>query len=71
MLRLALSGGDRHDDGTTDLTILQRAVLPDTALTCALNSLQLPGQTAVARRRRDGQLLGRRACGHAHRGGQQ
>ena len=43
MLRLALSGGDRYID-TTDLTILQRAVLPDTALTCALNSYNFPAK---------------------------
>ncbi|HUD34359.1 MAG TPA: PilC/PilY family type IV pilus protein [Variovorax sp.] len=37
MLRLALSGGDRYID-TTDLTILQRAVLPNGNPTCMWNS---------------------------------
>ncbi|MGF6527360.1 type IV pilus assembly protein PilY1 [Variovorax sp. PvP013] len=37
MLRLALSGGDRYID-TTDLTILQRAILPNGNPTCMWNS---------------------------------
>ena len=43
MLRLALSGGDRYID-TTDLTILQRAVIPNEGLTCMWNSPNFPAK---------------------------
>lgn len=43
MLRLALSGGDRYID-TTDLTILQRAVIPDGDPICMWNSTNFPGK---------------------------
>ena len=43
MLRLALSGGDRYID-TTDLTILQRAVIPNEGLTCMWNSQNFPAK---------------------------
>ncbi len=41
MLRLALSGGDRYID-REDLTILQRAVLPDGDPQCLWNSISFP-----------------------------
>ncbi|MDQ0073245.1 type IV pilus assembly protein PilY1 [Variovorax boronicumulans] len=43
MLRLALSGGDRYVD-TTDLTILQRAVLPNGDPICMWNSTNFPAK---------------------------
>ena len=43
MLRLALSGGDRYID-TPDLTILQRAVLPDGDPRCFWNSSNFPAK---------------------------
>ena len=43
MLRLALSGGDRYID-TPDLTILQRAVLPNGDPMCMWNSSQFPAK---------------------------
>ncbi|MGJ7556566.1 pilus assembly protein [Variovorax sp. RB3P1] len=43
MLRLALSGGDRYID-TTDLTILQRAVLPNGDPICMWNSTNFPSK---------------------------
>lgn len=43
MLRLALSGGDRYID-TTDLTILQRAVLPNGDPICMWNSTNFPAK---------------------------
>lgn len=43
MLRLALSGGDRYID-TTDLTILQRAVIPNGDPICMWNSTNFPAK---------------------------
>ncbi|MDM0019953.1 pilus assembly protein [Variovorax saccharolyticus] len=43
MLRLALSGGDRYID-TTNLTILQRAVIPNGDPTCMWNSTNFPAK---------------------------
>lgn len=43
MLRLALSGGDRYID-ESDLTILQRAVIPNGDPTCMWNSNNFPGK---------------------------
>jgi type IV pilus assembly protein PilY1 len=43
MLRLALSGGDRYID-TTDLTVLQRAVIPNGNPTCMWNSSNFPAK---------------------------
>lgn len=43
MLRLALSGGDRYID-TTDLTILQRAVIPNGDPVCMWNSTNFPAK---------------------------
>ncbi|MGE8201463.1 MAG: pilus assembly protein PilY, partial [Variovorax sp.] len=43
MLRLALSGGDRYIDNT-DLTILQRAVLPNGDPICMWNSTNFPAK---------------------------
>jgi type IV pilus assembly protein PilY1 len=43
MLRLALSGGDRYID-KTDLTILQRAVLPNGDPICMWNSTNFPSK---------------------------
>jgi type IV pilus assembly protein PilY1 len=43
MLRLALSGGDRYID-TADLTILQRAVLPNGDPICMWNSTNFPSK---------------------------
>ncbi|CAN7664659.1 PilC/PilY family type IV pilus protein [Variovorax paradoxus] len=43
MLRLALSGGDRYID-TPDLTILQRAVLPNGDPICMWNSTNFPAK---------------------------
>ncbi|WP_311221643.1 MULTISPECIES: PilC/PilY family type IV pilus protein [unclassified Acidovorax] len=43
MLRLALSGGDRYID-TPDLTVLQRAVLPNNDPVCMWNSNNFPGK---------------------------
>ncbi len=43
MLRLALSGGDRYID-TTDLTVLQRAVLPNGDPICMWNSTNFPAK---------------------------
>lgn len=43
MLRLALSGGDRYVD-TTDLTILQRAVIPNGNPTCMWNTSSFPAK---------------------------
>ena len=43
MLRLALSGGDRYID-TTDLTILQRAVIPNGDPTCMWNTGNFPAK---------------------------
>ncbi|EKD98307.1 MAG: hypothetical protein ACD_23C00491G0001, partial [uncultured bacterium] len=43
MLRLALSGGDRYID-TPDLTILQRAVLPNGDPICMWNSSNFPAK---------------------------
>lgn len=43
MLRLALSGGDRYID-TPDLTILQRAVIPDGDPICMWNSANFPAK---------------------------
>ena len=46
MMRLALSGGDRYID-TPDLTILQRAVIPNGDPTCMWNSSNFPAKTLV------------------------
>jgi type IV pilus assembly protein PilY1 len=54
MLRLALSGGDRYID-TTDLTILQRAVLPNGDPICMWNSTNFPAKQLT----RDGGGSGR------------
>jgi len=54
MLRLALSGGDRYID-TTDLTILQRAVLPNGDPICMWNSTNFPAKQLT----RDGGGTGR------------
>ena len=43
MLRLALSGGDRYID-TSDLTVLQRAVIPDGDPICMWNSSNFPAK---------------------------
>lgn len=43
MLRLALSGGDRYID-TTDLTILQRAVIPNGTPVCMWNTTNFPAK---------------------------
>lgn len=43
MLRIALSGGDRYVD-ETNLTILQRAILPDGDPVCMWNSTNFPGK---------------------------
>ncbi len=47
MLRLALSGGDRYID-TQDLTLLQRAVLPNDDPVCMWNSTNFPGKRLVS-----------------------
>ncbi|WP_418118464.1 pilus assembly protein [Variovorax sp. 350MFTsu5.1] len=54
MLRLALSGGDRYID-TSDLTILQRAVLPNGDPTCMWNTTNFPSKKLL----RDGGGSGR------------
>ncbi|WP_418130018.1 pilus assembly protein [Variovorax sp. 278MFTsu5.1] len=54
MLRLALSGGDRYID-TSDLTILQRAVLPNGNPTCMWNTTNFPSKKLL----RDGGGSGR------------
>lgn len=46
MLRLALSGGDRYID-REDLTILQRAVLPDGDPQCLWNSVTFPSKIVL------------------------
>ena len=46
MMRLALSGGDRYID-TPDLTILQRAVLPNGDPTCMWNNNYFPAKKLV------------------------
>lgn len=54
MLRIALSGGDRYID-TADLTILQRAVLPNGNPVCMWNSSNFPAKQLV---RDSGNYLG-------------
>lgn len=46
MLRLALSGGDRYID-TANLTVLQRAVIPNGDPTCMWNSTNFPAKRLV------------------------
>lgn len=46
MLRLALSGGDRYID-TRDLTLLQRAVLPNNDPVCMWNSTNFPAKKLI------------------------
>lgn len=47
MLRIALSGGDRYID-ETNLTVLQRAVLPNGDPVCMWNSTNFPAKKLVA-----------------------
>lgn len=47
MLRLALSGGDRYID-TRDLTLLQRAMLPNNDPVCMWNSSNFPAKRLIS-----------------------